>query len=98
MVMHHWNGADGSRPIITGVGISFNSSGRSQRESSEDNSSGSEGESIYPGIFSKIKKLKAKQLRNILTKLFRHYGIKCTIEALVEEALRGGEVGDETRI
>ena len=91
MTIHHFNGADGSRPIITGVGISFNSSGN-QKESSGDDSSGSEGESIFSGIFSKIEKLKVKQLRNIITTLFRSYGLKCTIEALVDKALRGEEV------
>ena len=54
---------------------------------------GSGGESVYPGIFSKIEKLKEKQLRKILTNLFKHYGMKCTIESLVDKqvALRGGE-------
>jgi len=38
MVMHHFGGADGSRPIITGIGISI--SGGKQTGKSRDSSDG----------------------------------------------------------
>ena len=94
------SGDVGSRnwEIAHGIDVGGNASkfaygsGNNGSDNGGEDSSGSEGESIYPGIFSKIKKLKAKQLRNILISIFKHYGMRCTIEALVDrEALRGEE-------